>query len=594
MKEDFKEFIEKVRSAADIVDVIGGYVPLKKRGTKHWACCPFHGEKTPSFAVDSNKQLFYCFGCHLGGDVFKFIQQKENISFVEAAKRLAEHFNIPIPEREKTAADTEREKEFQKTVEINELTARYFSACLNHAKVGAAARDYLAKRGITQKIIDAFQIGYAQDKFESLVDALTSKNVNYAEMLKAGVVLEGRANKPYDKFRNRVIIPIKNPRGKIVGFGGRILGNGEPKYLNTAETIFFNKRYLLFAFDLAQKSMRDKGYAVIVEGYMDAISLHAAGINNVVASMGTAFSEQQAGILRRNVSEVIFCYDSDDPGRNASVRAVSIAKAVNLKVKVAIVPGAKDPDEFVRSQGVAAFEKVLNEAVDGLDFQITETIKKFDISSVNGKIDAIKEITKFLLECSNEIETDEQIRKIAQRLVIDEVLIKEEYRKAQRFRRRRSFSENISITEKDTTVSVIENKSEKFLVALLLQDIDLLPKCQKILETLEWQNQNLSKIYKLICSYVEKNQNLNDLSNELDDEQNSLLVSLKIETLPSGDKNKILFDCIKDLKISQLEKKYNLHAGIAAEYEKTGDTRVLDELKKCQEIRNEIKEFYKN
>lgn len=591
LKEDFKEFIERVRSAANIVEVIGGYVSLKKRGTKHWACCPFHGEKTPSFSVDENKQLFYCFGCHLGGDVFKFVQQKENINFIEAVKRLAEHYNIPVPERDKSPEDLQREKEFQRIYEINDWAAKYFAACLNHEKVGVAAKDYLNQRGITLDIIKDFQIGYAQNNFESLVDALNTKAINYTEMIKAGLALEGKSSKPYDKFRNRIMIPIKNPRGKIVGFGGRILGSGEPKYLNTAETYVFNKRYLLFGFDLAQKPMREKGYAIIVEGYMDAISLHAAGFRNVVASMGTAFSEQQAAILRRNIPKVIFCYDSDNAGRNASIRAASLAKAANLEVKVAVVPGAKDPDEFVRAQGSAAYQKVLDEAIDGLEFQINETLTKFDLTNVTNKIEAIKELSKFFSECQNEIEVQNEIKKLAQRLTIDESLITDEYHKLQKFKKRQ-YNDGTSPPTTIPSITVI-NPTEKLLLALILQDVNLLLEYRQKLKELDWQSPNLQKIYKLICEYVDTGQDLGGLSDDLDDEQKSLLAILHMENMPINDKEKILHDCLRDLTINQLERRYALHAGLAAEYEKSGDSRLLDELKLCQEIRNEIKELCK-
>ncbi|MCQ2363809.1 MAG: DNA primase, partial [Acidaminococcaceae bacterium] len=376
MRDDnFKTFVEQVRSAANIVDVVGSYVSLRKKGNKHWACCPFHGEKTPSFSVDENKQLFYCFGCHIGGDVFKFVEKKEGLTFAEAAKRLAERYSIPVPEREKTAADLVYEKEFQKVVNVNEWANKYYVACLNHPR-GAKAKEYLLNRGITTKIIDAFQIGYALPGYENLVGALPEKGIRPEEILFAGLSVEGRQGQPYDKFRDRVMIPIKNPRGKIVGFGGRVIGQGEPKYLNTAETKFFNKRNLLFAFDLAQKPMREKGRAIVVEGYMDAISLHAAGLDNVVASMGTAFSEQQADLLKRNTKEIVFCYDSDNPGRNASVRAVSIARKIGVKVRVATVPGAKDPDEYIRQEGLAKYLQVIDGAMPGLQFQIKETVRQ--------------------------------------------------------------------------------------------------------------------------------------------------------------------------------------------------------------------------
>ena len=591
MDADFKNFIEQVRSSANIIDVIGSYVTLKKKGNKHWACCPFHGEKTPSFSVDEGKQLFYCFGCHLGGDVFKFLEKKEGYNFIEAVKFLAQRYNIPIPEREKSAQDLAYEKDFKKVTDINEWASKYYVACLNHARVGAQARDYLTNRGITKQIIDDFQIGYAQNGYENLVDALTSKGISTDDMVFAGLALEGKTPKPYDKFRHRVMIPIKNPRGRIVGFGGRVLDDGEPKYLNTGETKFFNKRYLLFGFDLAQKFMRDSGQAIIVEGYMDAISLHAAGLRNVVASMGTAFSEQQADILKRNVQEIVFCYDSDRAGRNASVRAVSIARKKGIKVRVAGVPGAKDPDEYVRAQGLEAFKKVIADALPGLRFQTEDTLAQKDVTGLEGKVAAIREIIPFLVESSSEFEVNEEIRYLAQKLTLDEALIADEYRKVKN--RKYRFAEAKAqepVTETKTPV-LAENKAEQLLLALLVHDLSLLPVCNEKLGTTEITSPVLKKIYLKLNVIYDEGRDVSDLAVNLEDEESSLLTMLQMEIIPQENRQQILQDCLSEMQRSQLEKKYNLHAALAAEYEKNGDDRFLEELKLCQEIRNDIKKI---
>ena len=590
MDGDFKNFIEQVRSSANIIDVIGSYVSLKKKGNKHWACCPFHGEKTPSFSVDEGKQLFYCFGCHVGGDVFKFLEKKEGYNFIEAVKFLAQRYNIPIPEREKSAQDLAFEKDLEKVTAINEWASKYYVACLQHVKVGAKAREYLTNRGITPQIIDEFQIGYAQNGYENLVDALTTKDISLSDMVFSGLALEGKTAKPYDKFRDRVMIPIKNPRGKIVGFGGRVLGDGEPKYLNTGETKFFNKRYLLFGFDLAQKYMRQAGSVVIVEGYMDAISLHAAGLRNVVASMGTAFSEQQADILKRNVGEIIFCYDSDRAGRNASVRAVSIARKKGIKVRVAGVPGAKDPDEFVRAQGLDAFRKVLDEAVPGLRFQVDDTLSQKDVSSLSGKVEAIREIIPFLMESSSEFEVNDEIRYLANKLTLDEALVADEYQKVKNKKRRFGEAKAPEPTVTDKAPPVTENKAEEMLLALLVNDLTLVPICNEKLGNTEITSPLLKKLYLRLNILYDEGRSIGDLV-DLSDEESSLLTALQMEPLPKENSQQIMQDCLCEMRKSQLEKKYSVHAALAAEYEKNGDDRFLEELKICQEIRNDIKKI---
>lgn len=593
MDIEFKNFIEQVRNAVNIVDIVGSYVPLHKKGNKHWACCPFHGEKTPSFSVDEGKQLFYCFGCHVGGDVFKFLEKKDGLNFIEAVKFLAERYNIPVPQKHKSAQDMAYESEFNRITEVNDWAVKYFSACLRHNRVGAKGREYLAERGITEKIIEDFEIGYAIDSYDEFVDALLTKNITTEELVFAGLALPGKKAKPYAKFRNRIMIPIKNPRGKVVGFGGRVLGDGEPKYLNTGETKFFNKRYLLFGFDLAQKPMRESGQAVIVEGYMDAISLHAAGLRNVVASMGTAFSEQQSNILKRNTQEIIFCYDSDKAGRNASIRAVSIARKTGIKVKVATVPGAKDPDEFVRNQGLDAFKKVLAEAVDGLRFQTEQMLAGNDLTNVEGKIAAIKNIIPFLLECSSELEVAEEVKYISQKLMINDAVIFDELVKAKKQKQRYQDNETFAELPQKTTTIVETNRAERLLLTVLLNDLKLVPLCNEKLCNISFASNVLKNIFLKLNICYDEGREPTDLGMDLGDEESSLLASLKLENLPPSDRVRILEDCITEMQKSQLEKNYNEHAELAAQYEKNGDDRFLDELKICQEIRNDIKKICK-
>ncbi len=586
--DNFRSFVEQVRSAANIVDVIGSYVSLRKKGNKHWACCPFHGEKTPSFSVDENKQLFYCFGCHIGGDVFKFIEKKDGLTFIEAAKRLAERYSVPIPEREKTAADLAYEQELQRVVKVNEWADKYYVACLNHPR-GAKAREYLFNRGITPKIIEAFEIGYALPGYENLVGALPEKGIKSEEILFAGLSVEGRQGRPYDKFRDRVMIPIKNPRGKIVGFGGRVIGQGEPKYLNTAETKFFNKRNLLFAFDLAQKPMREKGQAIVVEGYMDAISLHAAGLDNVVASMGTAFSEQQADLLKRNTKEIVFCYDSDNPGRNASVRAVSIARKKGIRVRVAMVPGAKDPDEYIRHEGLEKYLQVIDGAVPGLQFQVEETVRQGRLDSLEGKVGIIRGVIPFILESSNEIEIADAIRELSRILTIDEALILDE---CNRVRKRSQRIQPVVKPPEQSSARVERNHTEEILLALLLDDAALYGNFRVELKELVFSTPILLAILKKYTSLLDGGGEIESLGAELNEEEENEVAALKMLELPETGRDGIIKDCLKSIKISQLEKSYALHVALVAEYEKTGDGRVMDELKLCQEIRNEINKIH--
>ena len=587
MEGDFENFKEQVRSAVDMVDVISGYVPLKKRGQNYWGCCPFHGEKTPSFSVNPGKSMFYCFGCHEGGDIFKFIMKIENCGFMDALKLLAGRYGIPVPERQKTAAEIAREKQRNSIYDANNLASRFYQACLLKTNYGKQALAYLAGRGITQEIIERFTIGYALDNFTALVVSLGKRGCTPELLVQAGLVAEGGRSGFYDKFRNRVMIPIKDPRGRIVGFGGRVLDNSTPKYLNTSETQWFNKRRLLFGLDIAARAIRQSRQAIVVEGYMDAISLHAAGIDNVVASMGTAFAEEQARLLKRMAEEVVFCYDSDSAGRNASVRAVSIARSAGLKVRIAGVPDGKDPDEFVRHHGKEAFLAVVAAAQEGIAFQIDETLQQNNLTSLAGKVEAVSNILPFLRECKTEIEASEHIRRLAQRLTIDEGLIFEEYRKSARSG---GVKRELPMRASQVPEAGIGQQAEELLLALLLERPDLCERCEEVIEQAGFTEAAQNDLFVLLQAGCP----MDKLCENLDSAGQSLLAKLMARPLPEGDSEKLLEDCLRQLKRSYLEKEYARHSQLAQEYERSADERFISELMESQRIKNEIKKLYGN
>ena len=590
MDGEFESFKEQVRSTANIVEVISGYVPLKKRGQNFWGCCPFHGEKTPSFAVNPAKNMFYCFGCHEGGDLFKFIMKIESCDFKEALKLLAARYGIPVPERQKTAVEIRREKQRERIYETNATACRFYQACLLKTPYGKGALAYLNGRGINQEIINSFSIGYALDSFTSLLSNLGRHGYKGEELLAAGLVAKGR-QQLYDKFRNRVMIPIKDPKGKIVGFGGRVLDNSTPKYLNTAETEWFNKRRLLFAMDVAYKAIRTSRQAIVVEGYMDAISLHAAGISNVVASMGTAFAAEQAKLLQRIADEVVFCYDSDSAGRKASVRAVSIARTAGLKVRIAGVPEGKDPDEYVRRYGKEAFLKVVAEAREGIDFQIEETILQNDVSNLAGKVDAVSNILPFLLECKSEIEAAEHMRRVAQRLTIDEGLIVEEYRKATK--RNGVKRESAYLPVPDVKKISITRQAEEQLLAVLLEEPYLAENCQVVLQCTGWSDPVLAQIFAVLQALITANTfTIDKLNDALDGAGQSALAGIRTRAVPTQNGEQFVEACLRQLQRNYLEQEYEKHRLLADEYERSADERFMQELQETQRIKDEIKKLY--
>ena len=421
------DFISKVREETDIVSVVSSYVPLKHRGGRFWGCCPFHHEKTPSFSVVPDKGFFYCFGCHAGGDVFKFLTMIENVSFFDAVKLQAEKLGIPVPERPLTEEEKKRRQEADEMRHVMELARNFFHNCLTKTSYGKPGLGYWDRRGISENIIEEFSLGFAPDAWDKLSKAFTKRGIKRELLEACGLSMQRKQGDGlYDRFRNRVMIPITDERGRIVGFGGRVLGDGHPKYLNSPETLIFNKRRLLFGLDKSHRDISNSGVAILVEGYMDAISLYAAGIHNVAASLGTAFTLEQGKKLKRYASKICFCYDSDEPGQKATVRALSIAAGLSVRLAVIKVPDGKDPDEFIRKHGADEFRKLVIHAVPAADFRIRYVIEHSELATLEGRVDALGRMMPILKDINNAVERDEYIKSIAKRLKFDEGSVKAE------------------------------------------------------------------------------------------------------------------------------------------------------------------------
>ena len=416
-----KEFVEQVSAETDILSVVSSYVPLRRKGNRYWGCCPFHHEKTASFQVKPDEGFFYCFGCHVGGNAFKFISLIENINYYEAVKRQAEKLGIPIPTAEQSPQEIARENHLNDLRKIHEMAGSFYHNCLTKTGYGKDGLEYLHGRGITDQIIEEFKLGFAPDAWNKLSTAFLKRDVPAKLLLDGGLGMMRQGGGVYDRFRNRVMIPIMDERGRIVAFGGRVLGQGEPKYLNSPETAIFNKRKLLFGLDKAKKAIQQEGFALVVEGYMDAISVYAAGVHNVVASLGTAFTQEQCRHIMRYGAELYFCYDSDAAGQNATVRGLSIARSTGAKVKVVSIPDGKDPDEFIRKHGVEAFRELLKKALPLVDFYIEYVKSKVDISRLEGKLQALNELMPLLSSIRGDnVERNVYVRKLSSLLDMDE------------------------------------------------------------------------------------------------------------------------------------------------------------------------------
>lgn len=407
-----EELIEEVRQRNDIVDVISGYVKLQKKGSSYFGLCPFHNEKSPSFSVSRAKQMYYCFGCGAGGNVFTFVMEYENYSFVEAFKMLAERAGVDIPEVEYSKEAKARADLKATLLEINKLAAKYFYAQLK-TEQGKLAHTYLTDRGLSEETVTAFGLGYSNKYSDDLYRYLKTKGYKDELLVKAGLISVDERYGAHDKFWNRVMFPIMDVNNRVIGFGGRVMGDAKPKYLNSPETEIFDKSRNLYGLNRARTSR--KPYFLICEGYMDVISLHQAGFTNAVASLGTALTAGHATLIKRYVNEVYLTYDSDEAGTRAALRAMPILKDAGITAKIIRMEPYKDPDEFIKNLGTEAFEERINKARNGFLFSLEILEREYDMNSPEGKTAFHKEAAKRLTAFEEEIERNNYIEAVAEK-----------------------------------------------------------------------------------------------------------------------------------------------------------------------------------
>lgn len=409
-----EEILEKVKEENDIVEVISEVVKLKKTGRNFSGLCPFHNEKTPSFSVSQEKQIYKCFGCGESGNVITFVMKNKNLPFLDAVKHLADKANI-ILEENKNLSPINRKKEI--LYNINVEAARYFYSNL---KLNKKAKNYFLNRGISEETIRKFGLGYSNDSWNSLLFHLKKKGFKDEIMLEAGLVLKSeKSGNNYDRFRNRVMFPVFDYKGRVIGFGGRVLDDSKPKYLNSPETLVFQKGTNLYGLNFAIKSNLKERYFIIVEGYMDLISLHQQGITNVVASLGTALTINQARLLKRYADKVIISYDADMAGQNATIRGLEILKDAGFDVRVLNIPKGKDPDEYIRTNGKESFMNLINKAEDLIDYRIRKAGENINFNNSNDLVRYGKRVTEILAKV-NPIEKDIYIKKISENTGIRE------------------------------------------------------------------------------------------------------------------------------------------------------------------------------
>ena len=548
-----EDIVEEVRQKTDIVDLVGQYVHLKKKGSSYFGLCPFHGEKTASFSVSPGKQIFYCFGCGKAGDSIRFLMEYENLSFVEALEELAERANITLPKEEKR--DKGEEDLRYKILEINKQAALFYVKQLRSEK-GKQGLAYCAKRKLSGESITHFGLGYAGKERDSLYQYCKSLGFKDQVLQESGL-FSFKENGVYDKFFNRLIFPIMDLHNRVIGFGGRVMGDGEPKYLNSPETKLFDKSRNLFALNFSRKSRSN--YFILCEGYMDVISLHQWGFSEAVAALGTAFTEQQADLMKRFNSLIYLCFDSDGAGKKACKRAISILREKKLEGKVIRLSPYKDPDEFLKAEGKEAFEKRIEEAKNAFLWEVEEKKTEFDLHDPAGMQKYMESIAELLrTSFSDPVERENYLKAVAREQMLkaenlQHLVDKEEEKTQLSFGLRK----NAGRQEKKREERWNSPLEEEFL-SVLMQRNEFVDLAKKYIEEVDFQGDFAKEIYLKLLSGLSAKAILDSYQNEEEKYQKLVKLyhgDLYHMDLEKDEEKKLLSDYIRQLKLQKIEEK---------------------------------------
>lgn len=576
-----RETINLIRERAPIEQVVKRYIPsLKKRGNNYVGLCPFHKDSNPSFTVSPEKRIFHCFGCHEGGNIFTFISRVEGLNFPESVRFVANLIGINISQYE-----YQRPPDHRKFLELNEIALKLFRGAIR-SNTGRDACQYLHQRGVKESSIEDFRIGYSPDSWNFLTNHLRDKNVSLQEALQIGLLnLSEKDDKKhyYDRFRNRIIFPIISAKNEIIAFGGRIIGEGEPKYLNSPESEIFKKRAVLYGLDIARKFISEFKRAIVVEGYLDVIGCHQEGIRNVVAPLGTALTVEQVELLSRLAQEIILLFDADSAGIKASLRSLDILKDKNCNVKIAVLP-EEDPFEFIRKKGVREFMSVVDSPIEPVDFRIQQVISEHG----NNKLNALLELFRVIEELAYETERSVYMKKISSMLGIDENSIRTDFKK---FLRKQNLSE-IYRKEAITQSTKIDflNKSYRELVLLLCYYPQLVEKAVMDFSESEINDPVARNIFMQLIELHSSGEEINidkmfDFFSEGEEKvflENSLLHSTKIEN-----PNEAYTEIYINVRVYQIDNKINKFAELIKKANAGNTVTVKEYLTEIEVLRRE-------
>lgn len=573
--------IEQIKEANDIVDVIGDTIELKRAGANYKGRCPFHNEKTPSFIVSPDKQIYHCFGCNAGGDVIKYVEEYYHQDFTEAIEMLAKRSGITLEMDESNAKQVDYTAKFY---DINREAAKFFHENL---KKSPYALNYFQKRGINKQTIVSYGLGFANDSWNDLRNHLEQKGYRTEDILKGGLIIKSQKNDNYyDRFRNRVMFPIINTKGKVIGFGGRVLDEAMPKYLNSPDTPVFNKGHNLFSLNIMKKKSQVRRL-ILVEGYMDVIALYQSGVPYAVASLGTALTKEQAGLMKKNAEEIFICYDSDAAGRNAVKKALEVFKAIDIVPRIIVVEGAKDPDEFLQKYGKEAFEKLLDKAKRPIEFYDYDIRKKYDLSKQEDKLSYIDDIFDVLKRESSQAEVELYLENISKLVNISKESLKADFQGRYKSKKpEKQFYNKSYLDKREIKPGKLENqvKIDKLPAILLFnacRDRRFAAKIFEILDCDDFLEEEDILLAEKLKSHLENNSDdsaFEDLMLEVENK----IANQKIEKYVISDIDSIAINTIKLRKYSLNRKIKDL----AEKIEETGDETLLIKLR---EVMNQSK-----
>jgi DNA primase len=573
-----EDIISRVRDSVDIVDLVSGYVSLKKTGKNHTGLCPFHAEKTPSFSVNPDKQIFHCFGCGAGGDVFKFIELQEGLNFPDAVRALAGRAGISLPTDSRSPGqDKKSEDERKVLLKIVADAVEYFRKELE-GPAGSAARAYLQKRGVTDAIVQDFALGYVKPEWDGLLRHLKQKGYAFGQMEKAGLIVKRSEGEGYyDRFRGRIIFPIRDIAGKVIAFGGRVMDDSLPKYLNSSETPLYSKSNTLYCLDMAKEFGRRQGYFIIVEGYLDAIACHQYGVRNAVATLGTALTEGHLRLMRRFSDKLVLIFDPDPAGVKASLRGFDLFMTSGMKVNVVSLPDGDDPDTFLQKHGHDAFAACLRKSVKFMDFVLEQVLKSGSLASIDDKVQKAEEMLGFIAKIPSGIERDHYIRKTAEALDLNETVLRQEI---PTHTRRAASASGGAKGFVPVPAWGHRPKAEEILIHLMLKDEEIARSLKEQIQPQDFTDPLFQRVVQRIFDALEKTGRLDmgTLIQDGDEELNSLISHYSVLEMNYHDPHKHCQDCVDIIKQQNHAKRMKALITAIKNAEVRGDSAELTRL----------------